>query len=157
MAEEAKVARKLEAHYVGLLGVGGEVSEWVRIGKDLEEFNMEMNPDTSTSKNILGENTFVHNGYELSADVDTYYVRTGNALAEKLQEIINTQGTTADCLVKYMDVQLWNSNKSLTWDAYIVPQSWGGDTAGYQIPFSIYPVGAPVSGTYSAEPGVHTP
>lgn len=150
MAEEAKVERKLEAHYIGLLdSTTGTVSEWVRIGKDLEEFNMEMNPDTETSKNIIGETTFTHNGYELSGDVDTFYVRTGNALAERLQSIIDSQDTSTLCLVKYMDVQMWNSNKSLTWDAYIVPQSWGGDTAGYQIPFTIYPVGTPEEGTYS--------
>lgn len=147
MAEEAKVERKLEAHFIGLTDTAG-TTEWIRVGKDLEEFNMEMNPDTETSKNIIGETTFVHNGYELSGDVDTFYVRKGNALAERLQEIIDTQDTSEKCMVKYMDVQLWNSNKSLTWDAYIIPQSWGGDTAGYQIPFTIYPVGTPVVGSY---------
>ena len=30
------------------------------MGKDLEEFNVEMNPDTEKKKNILGNNSFVH-------------------------------------------------------------------------------------------------
>lgn len=31
-----------------------------------------MNPDTEIKKNILGENSFVHNGYKVSSEADPY-------------------------------------------------------------------------------------
>ena len=59
-----KIARKYMAHFLDA-GFGGSAAEWSRLGKDLEEYNVELNPDTETKKNIIGENSFVHNGFEI--------------------------------------------------------------------------------------------
>ena len=87
------IERKLMAHYIdagfGGDGGGSYTPSYVRLGKDLEEFNVELNPDTETSKNILGESTYKHKGYEVSADADPYYAEKGDALFEKLQAIGN--------------------------------------------------------------------
>jgi hypothetical protein len=77
--------RKLMAHYLDS-SFGGATASWYRLGKDLEEFNVEMNPDVEQFRNILGENNINHNGYEVSADSEPFYAREGDALFEKLQE-----------------------------------------------------------------------
>ena len=56
-----KISRKYMAHYIDAT-FGGVTPEWERLGKDLEEYNVEMNPDTESVTNILGENSFRNNG-----------------------------------------------------------------------------------------------
>ena len=63
MAE--KIERKLLAHYIDAsFDTTGNTPKYVRLGKDLEEYNLELNPDVEVSKNIWGESTIKHNGYE---------------------------------------------------------------------------------------------
>ena len=61
MAVTGKIDRKYMAHYIDAGSLcGGLTPKYERLGKDLEEYNVELNPDTETSKNILGESTFKH-------------------------------------------------------------------------------------------------
>ena len=57
---------------------------WYLLGKDVEDASVELNPDTSTKKNILDETTVEDNGYEPEFDLDTFYAKPGDALYEKL-------------------------------------------------------------------------
>ena len=152
MAITGKIARKYMAHFIDA-SFGGSTANWYRIGKDLEEYNVEMNPDTEVRKNILGESSFVHNGYEISADADPYYAVVGDALFEKLQNIIDTQANDDTCKTDILEVHLWdgseNSFKAYKQEAYVVPTSYGGDTSGYQIPFTVNYTGAKIAGTYN--------
>ena len=91
-----KIARKYMAHFLDSGSLCGGTSGYERLGKDLEEYNVELNPDTETSKNIIGESTFKHNGYEVSSEADhimqrltLYYHRNCRKLL-----IIVTQTTT---------------------------------------------------------------
>lgn len=90
MSVTGKIDRKYMAHYIdaGSLCNGAD-SDYERLGKDLEEYNVELNPDTETSKNILGESTFKHNGYEVSSDADPFYADVTSVLFQKLQQIID--------------------------------------------------------------------
>lgn len=134
-----KIERKYLAHYIDA-GFGGTAS-WVRIGKDLEEYNIELNPDIETTKNILGESSTNVKGFEPQATPDTYYAYEGDPLFEQLFKIANNRSTGSDCITKVMDVLL---NTDLTVvsayqeDAIVVPTSVGGDTAGMQIPFEVH-------------------
>ena len=134
-----KIERKYLAHYIDA-GFGG-TANWVRIGKDLEEYNIEMNPDIETKKNILGESSTAVKGYEPQATPDTYYAYEGDPLFEQLFKIVNERSTGSACITKVMDVLL---NTDLTVvsayqeDAIVVPTSVGGDTAGMQIPFEVH-------------------
>ena len=91
MAETQKMQRKFFQSFVDTT-MNGTTPSYYRLGKDLEEFNLAMNPDTETGKNILGESTFTHNGYEISASAEPFYARTGDALFEQLQKIIERDG-----------------------------------------------------------------
>lgn len=45
-----KIARKYMAHFLDSGSLCGGTSGYERLGKDLEEYNVELNPDTETSK-----------------------------------------------------------------------------------------------------------
>lgn len=57
---------------------------WEAIGKDNDDLSKELNPDTEKSKNVLGESTFKHSGYEPEVDVDPYYMDPDRAMYEKM-------------------------------------------------------------------------
>ena len=157
-----KIDRKYMAHLIDA-SFGGVTANFWRLGKDLEEFNVDLNPDTETKKNILGESSFQHKGYEESASVDTYYANTDDAIFEHLQEIVDQRLTGDDCKTKYLEVHMWEEPDSdgaypaVAQDCYVVPTSYGGDTSGYQIPFTVNLDGARTEGKYDPDTGTFTP
>ena len=150
---KGKIARKYMAHFLDA-SFGGTTPEWYRLGEDLEEYSVDLNPDTEVKKNILGNTSFNHNGYEPSADSDPYYARVGDPLFEHLQDIVGTLATDDGCKTSSLEVHLWDGSESAGFtaykqDCYVVPTSYGGDTSGYQIPFSVNYVGDKTKGTYN--------
>ena len=156
-----KIARKYMAHFLDA-GFMGATPEWYRLGEDLEEFNVELNPDTEKKKNILGNNSFVHNGYEVTADAEPFYARVGDALFERLQQIVDTQATDDGCRTYALEVHLWEEPADGAYTAYrqvcyVVPTSYGGDTSGHHIPFAFNYVGDKVKGAYNPTTRTFTP
>ena len=134
-----KIERKWLAHFVDA-GFGG-TANWVRLGKDLEEYNIEMNPEIETKKNILNETTSQVKGYEPQSALDTYYAYEGDPLYEQLYKIANNRSTGSECVTKVCDVLLNNDGSIVSaWqeDAIVVPSSIGGGTEGVNIPFEIH-------------------
>lgn len=150
MSNATKVERKYLAHYIDA-SFNGSVLNYVRLGKDLEEYNEELNPDVEVSKNILGEQNVVHNGYEVQSEVDPYYAYIGDPLFEQLALIANERKTGNDCMTTKIDVLL-DSSGVVVWayreNVWVVPNSVGGDTSGVQIPFTVYNAGERVKGTW---------
>lgn len=147
----AKVERKYLAHYLDA-SFGKESPSYVRLGKDLEEYNEELNPDVEVQKNILGEQSVNHSGYEVQSEVDPYYAEIGDPLFEQLSKIANERLTGDATMTTKVDVLL-NSDGSVVW-AYrekvaVIPDSIGGDTSGVQIPFTIYNAGERVKGEWN--------
>jgi hypothetical protein len=156
MAETAtvtgKIARKYMAHFLDA-SFGGTTPDWYRLGEDLDEYKVDLNPDTEVKKNILGSATFNHSGYEPSSEADPYYARVGDALFEKLQTIVDEQATDDSLKTSSLEVHLWdgdaeNGYVAYRQDCYVVPTSYGGDTSGYQIPYTVTYVGDKTKGTY---------
>lgn len=149
-----KIVRKYMAHYIDA-SFGSQTPNYVRIGKHLEEFNVELNPDTETFTNIIGETSFNHKGYDPSSDVSPYYAEVGDALFEKLQEFVDKRETGDALKTTVIEAHLWEDISGTTsvtaykQDAYVIPQSYGGDTGGYQIPYNINYVGERVEGTFN--------
>lgn len=153
MAVTGNIDRKYMAHMLDA-SFGEGTASWVRLGKDLEEYSVELNPDTETSKNILGESTFKHNGYEVSADADPFYAEVGNPLFERLQQIVDERAKDDTCKTDSLEVHLWEGDETAGYTAWkqechVIPTSYGGDTSGYQIPFTVYYTGERVKGTYN--------
>ena len=101
---------------------------WEVLGKDNDDLSKELNPDTETSKNVLGEATFKHKAAAVQekygdADIKGYFVEAvfdGTDAAKTAGKLTGT---------------------GYQREAYLVPQSTGGDTAGFAIPFTVNPVG----------------
>lgn len=52
MATGEKMERKWLAHYIDS-NFGNSTENYIRLGQDLEEYNIEMNPDSETKKHRL--------------------------------------------------------------------------------------------------------
>lgn len=146
----AKIERKYLAHFIDA-AFGDTETNYIRLGKDLEEYVEELNPDVEVNKNILGEQNVQHNGYEVQSEIDPFYAYTGDPLFEALAEIANERKTGDDCVTTKVDVLL-DATGQIMWayreDIWVVPNSIGGDTSGVQIPFSVYNAGNRVKGTF---------
>lgn len=125
-------------------------TSWEALGKDNDDLSKELNPDTETSKNVLGESTFQHSGYEPEVEVDPYYADPESVLYTKLSAAaMEEKYGDDDILGKFVEVIFSSVDEEagtmtgvgFRRDAYIVPQSTGGDTAGLGIPFTVNPVG----------------
>lgn len=134
--------------------------QWEVLGRDNDDLNKDLNPDTETSKNVLGESTFKHSGYEPEVSVDPYYADSESAMYNKLlaaavQEKYGDEdikGYFVEVVYTTVDAEAGTmSGQGYMREAYIVPQSTGGDTSGYAIPFTVNPVGpmTPVTVTYT--------
>ena len=148
----AKIDRKYLAHYINA-SKNGE-AEYERLGQDLEEFSPEMSAQVETKKNILGESSILISGYEKTASVEPYYANSGTALFERLQAIIDDGLTLDELKTDVVDVKLWDKNEAGAYPAvkeiaFIEVTSYGGDTTGYQIPFTLHYTGEKVKGTFN--------
>lgn len=158
------VERKYLAHYIdAAFDPTYKNAEYTRIGKNLEEYAEELNPDVEVTKNILGEQSVQHSGYEVQSDVDPYYYENYNdKLSQKIMEIANTRATGDKCKTSMLDVLLQPSDNlggesepEVVWayreDVYVIPNSVGGDTSGIQTPFTVYKAGNRVKGDFNLE------
>lgn len=150
MANGDKIERKYLAHYIDT-SFSAATPTYERLGKDLEEYNIELNPDVESVKNIIGETSNTVKGYEPEGDVDTFYAREGDPMFEKLSAIVNTRATGSQLETTVVDI-LITASGTVTWayreNAIVVPQSIGGDTGGVQIPYQIKYNGNRTSGTW---------
>lgn len=161
-----KAERKYLAHYLdSAFDTTFAASTYVRLGKDLEEFTVELNPDVTTSKNILGENSVIHNGYEASSEASPVYYEYDDALTEKILEIAMLRKTGDACKTSYVEVLLKPGAegaeptvmRAIREDVYVIPTSYGGDTSGLQVPFSINYAGNRVEGSFDLSTKKFTP
>ena len=95
----AKLSRKMYAQFVSFTNSSTPTNGYSVLGHDVDDLRRELNPDTETGKNILGESTFKHNGYEPEVDVDTYYADPDDPIYEQLLEIaMREDNSEAKCL-----------------------------------------------------------
>lgn len=127
-----------------------ESGAWEAIGKDNDDLSKELNPDTETSKNVLGESTFRHSGYEPSVSVDPYYIDPSRKLYKRiLKNAIEERYGESELKGFFAEAFFTVANKerrtmsgyAYVREAWFVPQSTGGDTTAYAIPIEIHPVG----------------
>lgn len=150
--------RKYLAHYLdSAFDTSYAAPEYVRLGKDLTEFSVNLNPDVTTGRNIIGETSVKHNGYEASSDADPVYYEYDDALTEKIMEIAMLRKAGKECKTSYVEVLLKPGAtedaaptviRAVREDVYVVPNSYGGDTTGVQVPFTIHYAGNRVQGTF---------
>ena len=86
--------------------------------------------------------------------MEPFYAQKGSALFARLQAIIDGDLTLDDLKADVVDVKLWDEQSAGAYPAvketvYIEVTSYGGDTTGYQIPFTIHYTGEKVQGTFN--------
>lgn len=153
-----KAERKYLAHYLDAnFDTTYAGTNYVRIGKDLEEFAVELSPTIETKSNILGENSVTHQGYETTANADPVYYEYDDDLTEKLMEIAMLRKSGDSCKTSYVEVLLKPGASStdaptvvraVREDVLLIPSSYGGDTSGVQVPFTVNFNGNRTEGTF---------
>ena len=124
---------------------------WEALGKDNDNLTKDLNPDTEKSKNVLGESTFRHTGYEPEISLDPYYIDPSRKMYKRImRNAIEERYAENELKGYFAEAFFTTANKetrTMTGYCYVreswyVPQSTGGDTAAYGIPVTITPVGA---------------
>ena len=149
----AKIERKYLAHFINAAKIGETAALYERLGKDLEEFSPELSAQVDTKKNILGETSVLISGYEKTGAVEPYYAESGSALFELLQDIIDNNRVLDELKTDVVEVKLWEQAENGKYPAsreevYMEITSYGGDTTGYQISFTLHYTGNKVMGTF---------
>ena len=149
-----KIERKYLAHYINVAQEGEAIYE--RLGQDLESFAPEMSAQVETKRNILGESSVVISGYEKSGAVETYYADSDTGLFDRLQTIVDEDLVLEKLRTDVVEVKLWKpmedgGYEAIREEAYIAVTSYGGDTTGYQIPFTLHYTGKKVKGLFNVE------
>lgn len=125
------------------------------IGDDIEEMSVEMNPDTSQVKNILGQTRTVDNGFAPTMSADPYYADPEKKIYETLRDIALEQkkGDARKTLMLEVIVEDTTEDTHLAYvrEVKVTPTSYGGGTEGFNIPFNVEFDGAFVKGTVTAE------
>ena len=157
----ARIERKYMAHYINTTAPSEttQTAVYERIGPDLEEYSPELSADVETKKNILGETSILISGYEKTGSVEPFYAEKGSALFARLQAIIDGNLVLDDLKTDVVEVKLWEAETTGAYpaikeEAYIEVTSYGGDTTGYQIPFTLHYTGVKTKGTFN--PGTKT-
>ena len=155
-----KSERKYLAHFINGAKVGQE-AEYERLGKDLEEYSVNLSAQVESKKNILGQTSVLISSYEKTAAVEPYYAESGSALFARLQQIID-EGLVLDQLKSdVVEVKLWEAAEGTVYPAIreeviLEITSYGGDTGGYQIPFTVHYTGNKTVGTFDVSAKVFT-
>ena len=113
-----------------------------------------MSAQVDTKKNILGETSILISSYEKTGSVEPYYAENDSALFARLQKIIDDQQVLDDLKTDVVEVKLWEAAEDGSYPAvkeevYIEVTSYGGDTTGYQIPFTLHFTGVRTKGTFN--------
>ena len=146
-----KIERKYLAHYINTAENGEAVYE--RLGKDLEEFSPELAAQVDTKRNILGETAIVISGYEKTGAVEPFYAEEGSGLFERLQNIVDSNLVLDQLKTDVVEVKLWDTAADGSYPAirevcYIEVTGYGGDSTGYQIPFTLHYTGEKTHGMF---------
>lgn len=132
-----KLERKALLHYIDA-SFGSGSPEWFLIGKDIEDMSVDLNPDTETVKNILGETSVKDNGYEPSMSADPYYANPEDSIYDKIKDIAMQRLKGDACKTKILEVIIGDPPyEAYTEDVIVKPQSYGGGTEGVNIPFDV--------------------
>lgn len=151
----AKLNREALAHYLNTtFKLTTENAEWEIIGDDIEEMSMELNPDTEQSKNILGQTKTTDNGYEPSMDADPFYADPDKKLYKMLRDIALERKKGDACRTLLLEVIIEDTaaenHLAFAQEVIVKPQSYGGDTGGFNIPFNVSEDGKRTKGYVTA-------
>lgn len=129
-------------------------AEWEILGDDIEEMSVELNSDTEQRKNIIGQTKTVDNGYAATMEASPFYANPEKKLYPKIRDIAygRLKGDLCKTLLLEVTVEDTDATNHLAYvrEVMVKPQSYGGGTEGFNIPFTVSEDGASVKGYVSA-------
>lgn len=137
-----KLERKALVHFLdATFGNVLSSAAWFKVGIDMEELAVNLNPDVATSKNIWGESRVTDNGYEPSIDADPYYANPDEAIYPKLRDIALGRVIGDGCKTYILEVIVEDTTDTnhlaYVEEVIVKPQSYGGGTSGINIPYNV--------------------
>lgn len=153
----AKIERKYMAHFINATPTASGAATYERLGQDLEELNIDMSAAVDKKKNILGETSVNISAYERTGSVEPYFADKDTKLFAWLQGIIDGNKVLDDVKTDTVEVHMWETAEPAdTYVAYkesiyVEITSYGGDTSGYQIPFTLHYAGDRVKGKFNVK------
>lgn len=142
---------KRGAHMLFLNVKGMQTPAWYLVGKDIEDMSVDMGGGFETKKNILDETSVTDEGYTPSIEATPYYADPEDDIYDFLEDLALGRKSGDDCKAQYMEViakdKAASSHTAYTEDCKIEINSYGGDTSGFQIEFTIHPDGNRKKGT----------
>lgn len=137
-----KLSRKALVHFLdSSFGSVPASATWFKVGIDMEELSVSLNPDTESTKNIWGESRVTDNGYEPSIDADPYYANPDEPLYPKLRDIAMDRLTGDECKTLILEVIVDDTDAAnhlaYVEEVIVKPQSYGGGTSGVNIPYNV--------------------
>ena len=150
-----KLNRKALAHYLDYSFKRViSTATWEIIGDDIEEMSYELNPDMETVKNILGQTKTKDNGYEPTMDADPFYADPEKKLYPKIRDIALDRKKGDECKTLMLEVIVEDTGATnhlaYVQEVIVKPQSYGGDTGGFNIPFQVSEDGKRTKGYVTA-------
>lgn len=137
-----KLERKALVHFLdSTFGNVLSSAAWFKVGINMEELAVNLNPDVATSKNIWGESRVTDNGYEPSIDADPYYANPDEAIYPKLRDIALGRVIGDGCKTYILEVIVEDTTDTnhlaYVEEVIVKPQSYGGGTSGINIPYNV--------------------
>ena len=137
-----KLKREAHAYYVKSLGLS---AKYQIIGEDIDDMSVEMNGSYESKKNILGKNTVTDNGYTPSVAVSPYYANPEDDIYPFLKDLAMNRKSGDDAKAKMLEVPIEDTEAEQhdAWeeDCKIEITSYGGNTEGFAIGFTVHPYG----------------
>lgn len=125
------------------------------LGEDIEDMSVEMNPETTQSKNILGQTKTTDNGFAPTMSADPWYADSESKLYPHMKDIIfeYLEGDERKTLMLEVIIEDTEAETHLAYvrEVKVTPNSYGGGTEGFNIPFTVGFDGAWAKGSVTAE------
>lgn len=136
------------------------VAQWELIGERIEEMSLKMSPNVETVTDIRGYSETTLDRYQIQTEVAPMRAKRDSKLFGILYDIVKNEKVLSDVEREFLCVAIFDSSEVgegeaaktvyAAWKqrAIIAVDSFGGGTAGLDIPFSIHWVGAKVHGSF---------
>lgn len=159
IAGTGDIKRREFAMFVDI-SLDDEGANWEIVGRKIEDLSLEMNPNVETLTDITGLTQTTLDKYEKQTSVSPYYARRDSKMSEWLYNVVRNEKTLSDVEKTFLCVNIFagadGSYDAWTQKAIVAVQSYGGDTKGVQIPYTLYWIGKKTFGTVSIADGVPT-
>lgn len=141
----------------------GKSGDWQLLGKGIDSLEVSMNGTFDTTTDVTGETSTSDDGYTPELGLDTYYADPTDKHYDFLVDLAMNRKSGDDAIGQILEVIIEDDeatdHKAWQEDVKVEINSYGGDTSGFQIPFTLHFDGNREEGTvkYTEKKPAFTP